>query len=162
MWRWCEGMYVWNWPANGLIVYRPDDVWLNMEQWWRDIDRENRKTRRKSCTLCLFVRNKFHINRFGREQGTLRWKVSRVTAWALWRNFERICPKMRRLLQSLIVYLTTPYKLHVLKFKWRTEIVKTQTAIQKTRSKLTEPSNYALGTEFRLVTGQLEVNLTDN
>jgi hypothetical protein len=47
--RWGESMSLWNWVSNGPFVHPPDDIWVNMEQLWNDIDRGNRRTRRKAC-----------------------------------------------------------------------------------------------------------------
>jgi hypothetical protein len=48
-----ETMFLWNWASMFLyvpFVHLTDDTWVNMEQWWNDADRKNRKTWRKTCS----------------------------------------------------------------------------------------------------------------
>lgn len=49
-----------NWPRdsrgtpNGPFVLPPVDIWVHTRRQWSDIDRENRRTRRKSCPAATF------------------------------------------------------------------------------------------------------------
>jgi hypothetical protein len=46
--QWGETVSLWNRAANGPIVHPPDDTWVNMEQRWKDAERENRMTQRRT------------------------------------------------------------------------------------------------------------------
>jgi hypothetical protein len=54
MLRWCETMSQWKWAANGLIVHPPDDIWVNIQQWWNDIDRKTEGLREKPVPVPLY------------------------------------------------------------------------------------------------------------
>jgi hypothetical protein len=46
---WSKVMSLWNWTGKLPIVHPPGNTIVNTEQRWNDTNRENRRTRRKTC-----------------------------------------------------------------------------------------------------------------
>jgi hypothetical protein len=56
-------------------VNPPDDIWVNMEQRWNDIDRGKPKDTEKNLFSCHFIHNKSHMDWPGRDPGPLKWEA---------------------------------------------------------------------------------------
>jgi hypothetical protein len=65
-------MSLWNWACNRPLIHPPNDIWVNMEQWWNDIDMEKPKDSEKDLFQCHFIHHKSHMDWPGRETGPPR------------------------------------------------------------------------------------------
>jgi hypothetical protein len=54
-------MSLWNWATN-RPTSPPNDTWVNVEQWWNNIDRGKLKTLEKILSQCHFVCQKSHMD----------------------------------------------------------------------------------------------------
>jgi hypothetical protein len=54
-------MFLWNWASVGPFIHLPDDICVNMEQWWNGIDGETEEFR-ENLYQCHFVHQKSHMN----------------------------------------------------------------------------------------------------
>jgi hypothetical protein len=59
-------LFLWSWVTSGPFVRPPNEIWVNMEQWWDDTDRKKPKDVETNLPQCHSVHHMFHMDWPGR------------------------------------------------------------------------------------------------